>query len=235
MATVTNLANRVCTYTGLATSGAERTLVLEFLNDVYKQSCEYSEIYRTTCAAKTLTAGTWEYTLTASPFSLTDVDRLDRVMLTDSAVTELSLKPMPATFIRDQRSGVSQSNSTPLYYATPYPGRIWFHPPPASGTTVIMDYLATPPTLVESAPGAGEESTPSAFKALFHYRVLATGAIAMAMDSDQRDDADRWWQRYYVELDNLVAYVNEYTGRNIQLPFFNELPRRVSNDRSFDG
>lgn len=236
MATVANICNRVATVTGWTTTdaSAEAVLILEFVNDAYRDACEKTECYTKVSGSISLTSGTYIYTIASAPFSLTDVERIVNVYVTDTAVTEQKLVKVSPDTIRNMRSGITQTTGTVLYYATPKPGEIWFHPTPGTGVTCKVDYVAAPPELVESGAGAGQETTPTAFNGTFHYRILANYAIAQCLDADQRDDSAPWWDRYYQGVEDLAAYVNEYQGRGMQLEHFADTPRRMVSDRSFD-
>lgn len=233
MATVTSIANRVCRYSGLATVGNDRTLVLEFLNDIYKDAIQRSNTNVTTSASITLTAGTHTYTLSSAPFSLTDVERIQRVVYSGSN-SNVSLRRVSPAEMRDMRSGLSVTQGSPSFYCSPSPGKIMFYPTPVSGDTCIIDYVQIPPTLVESGPVAGEETTPSAIPDRFHHNILSTGGIASALDSDQNADADRWWSKYEMAIADLQAYVNEYGGDRMVDQFWGDWNTGGSTDRGID-
>ena len=233
MATVTQIANRVSRTTGWATTAAttERDMVLEFLNEIYQDACDRTECTKTTSASADLTAGTWQYTLASSPFSLSNISRIESVYGNDN----FKLEEKSAPWLREQRSGYSPSSERPVYYSTPAPGTIWFHPPPSSGSTIEIDYLKTPLVLVESGASANvSESTPTAFPSRFHFPILSNGAIAMALDGDQRKDSGPWWERYEIAVDKLSTWVQEYGGLNFVQPHFGSNNYRHSTDRSVD-
>ena len=94
--------------------------------------------------------------------------------------------------------------------------------------------MQNPLTLVESSPVVGtSESTPTAFGERFHYAIIANGAIAMALDGDQRKDSQPWWDRYGMAMDNLTAWLNERGGHGMVDPHFSSSPQRP-RDNSAD-
>lgn len=238
MATVQLLIDRVSYFTGLDPTNdtQDSTVILSILNETYLDACDRSGCTRTTSASAALTSGTWQYTLSAAPFSLTNINRIIDVYLSDTSVTEYVLQPLSSDQIRTERSGVAQAAITPRYYATPDPTTIWFHPPPGSGTTCYMDYEKNPLTLVTSGASAGvSETTPSAFPARWHYPILANGAIALAMEYDKQvQEATYFWNKYNIACDQLAGWVNEFTGpRGNQLDGF-YTSRRMTQDQSQD-
>lgn len=235
MATVTNLADRVCRLTGLQSTGSERTLVLEFLNDAYREAVERSECYPVLSSAISVAADDNETTVTSD---IANVNRILNVYLSNySGYGTLALKPISRRRLIAEQDKLSSYSGIPQYYHLRRTGstlEMALFPRPESTASMYIEYYSNPPTLVESAPGAGEESTPTAIPTQFHYRVIAAGAIAMALDSDQRKDSGMWWERFDKGIYDLTSWTNQLQGPDVIEPWFDD-DRRIGNtDRSRD-
>lgn len=209
MATVTQLADRVCQNTGLLTTGTERTLVIQALNDAYQRAVEESGCYRVVTTA-TLTSGQAGYDW-SSDLSVSDALRIVSIRV-DGSTDDLPLRAVSEAEFRRLSLG-NQSNGTPIVYCQQGTNRVSFYPTPDGALNLDIDYLGEPPVLVESGPSAGEESTPSAIPKRFHWDVLAAGAIVQGLNKDQRGaDSDRWESRYERGLAALMAWANMFSG-----------------------
>jgi hypothetical protein len=211
MATVSALADRVAAVTGLADTGTDRSQVLEYLNQAYQLSVMEAGGYAGSFS-KSLTAGTGDYTFGTAPMDVTDLLELRNLWVTDSAVT---LRRMQRVSERElmalRQSDVSQA--TPLYFAVRGTTELLLYPEPGTGTTLEGSYLKAAPTLVESGPAAGEESTPTAFPAPFHFEVLANKATALAMEFENRfEEAAQYDQRFGAAMERLMAWVGRFGG-----------------------
>lgn len=235
MATTTNLADRICRLTGLQSTGSERTLILEYLNDAYREAVERSECYPKTSSNISVSAAASSITLSSS---ITDLNKLRSVYFTGyNGYSYLKLHPISNRNRIDQLDRTNSLTGITRYYSLARSGgttTMYFHPAPTSAATLVCEYLAQPPTLVESAPGTGEESTPTAIPTQFHYRILAAGGIAMALETDQRRDSQMWWDRFEKGVNDLTAWVNEMPGDGVIEPHFQDSVRLGGTDRSLD-
>lgn len=235
MATVTNLADRVCRLTGLQSSGSERTLVLEYLNDAYREAVERSECYPKTSSSIAVAANASTVTLSST---VTDLNKILNVYFADyNGYSRLKLQPVSHRRMLDLKDRLNSATGVPKFYSVVKSGAtttLHLYPSVDSAATMYVDYYATPPTLVESSPGAGEESTPTAFPTQFHYRILATAAIAMGLETDQRKDASPWWDRFEKGIMDLTAWMNELPGDHLIEPHFSEDYSLGDRDRSRD-
>lgn len=215
MATVTSLADRVCSVSGLSETGTDRALVLGYLNQAYGMTTLEAGAYTSTFS-KTLTADDGDYTIGTAPLDVTDIVEIRSLWVSDSAVTDRPLRQVPEREILQLRQATSVPSSTPLFYALRGTREVLLYPNPASGTTLEGSYLAGAPTLVESAPGTGEESTPTAIPSAFHYDVISNRAIALALEYDNRfDDASVYDAKWGAAMDRLLAWVARFGGPTV--------------------
>ncbi len=214
MASVSELVNRVVDITGLddESGTSERVLALNFINDAYQQAVAESECLQASFTGA-LTSGTSDYDL-ISDFGLSDVLRIRYVYMTDTNGDRPVMIQMDEGKILDYRGlSTTVNQNTPTVYSFPAPNLIRLYPEPNSNVSINISYIKEPLALVEASPGAGEESTPTAFPKRFHYDVLANLAIAMAMEYDQRADEAGYYRTLANSgMDRLVAYVNEFGG-----------------------
>lgn len=213
MATVAQIVDRVCALTGYDTtaSSTERVFVLSACNDAYQQAVERSECYAGTFS-KSLTSGTAEYAWGTAPVDVTDVLRILDLWVTDSAGSVVRLRPLTDTAVRELEQG-SNTSGTTQYYSFPAPNRVNFYPTPGTGVTLAGVYVKNPPELVESAAGAGQETTPTAMPARFHHSVIGQLAAAICFERDNRfDDAGYWRALVDREFERLTQWVNEFSS-----------------------
>jgi hypothetical protein len=212
VATVTNLADRVCAVTGLATTSTDRAKVVDYLNEAYAYSSLEAGNYTATFS-KSLTADDGDYTIGTAPLDVTDIVELRRLWVSDSALTDRPLQQISEAELVQLRQATSVPSATPLFYAVRGTRELLLYPNPTSGTTLEGSYIASPPTLVESAPGAGQESTPTAIPAAFHYPVLANKAISLALEFDNRfEEAASYEAKWGAAMERLLAWVSRYGG-----------------------
>lgn len=233
MATVTALADRASQVTGLATTEAERALIVAALNDAYVKAVEETEAYNVTSSAKSLTSGTADYELSASPISLTDILRIKAIVTTGGGRENAPLTRRQEDYLLSLREGGGGvATGAVVYYATAGTNTLRLYPTPGAGVTLTFHYIGTPPTLVESGAVAGEETTPSKIPARFHWDVIGAGAIAEALLKDQRvEDAMFWMQRYEQGVMALRRWVNEFGGEPAPVPFATEYPHSLDPDQ----
>jgi hypothetical protein len=214
LATVTNIADRVCRLTGLQSTSTERTLVLEYLNDAYREAVERTECYPKTSASISVAANASTVTLSST---VTDLNKLLNVYFSDyNGYSRLKLQPVSHRRMLDLKDRVNDPVGVPKFYSVVRSGTtttLHLYPSIDSAATMYVDYYAVPPTLVESGPGAGEESTPTAFPTQFHYRILASAGIAMGLET---------------------AWMNELAGDHKIEPHFSEDYSLGDRDRSRD-
>jgi hypothetical protein len=214
MPTTTALSDRVCQVTGLAETGTDRTQVLGYLNQAYATSVMEAGAYTSTFST-TLTENVDDYTFGIAPLGVTNLLELRHLWVDDAALSNRPLVRVPEYEIQAMRQAQTVS-STPLYYAVRGNQQLLLFPAPMAGTTLSGVYLATPPTLVESAPDTGEETTPSAIPAVFHWDVLANKAISLAMEFDNRfEESAMFDQKWALGMERYLAYVGRFGGPSI--------------------
>jgi len=207
MATVTEILDRVSRKTGTMATGNERADALAALNSVYKRAVLQTECYANV-ASYAFTTSSDSYAVSAVS---TDIMLIQDISHNSDAYYKKLLQK-PISWITSRRSG-SSSTGFPRCYAMIGTNKIAFYPNPNIGDTISVTYVQTPPTLVESGPSAGEESTPTAIPAVFHDDVLMAGTIVHMLDEDQRiDDAGAWSQRYQAGLYALSEWANTFGG-----------------------
>ena len=208
MATVTQLLDRAAQLTGLRTSGTERTLALQALQNTYRRALLDTEC-DPTYVSYTFSSSDDSYSL-ATLLSDTPV-RLLHVSLTTSG-GELPMSQVSSRELFDMRA-VQEAQGTPRLYSTIGFDRIAFYPNPGVGDTVQIWYLADTPTLVETGAGAGEEESPSKIPVHFHWDVLLAGTVLEMLDKDQRSkDVEFWSMRYERGLAKLIEHIGQFGG-----------------------
>lgn len=211
MATVAALADRVCAVTGLADTGADRALVLGYLNQTYANSVLEAGGYIGTFSAS-LTANDDTYTIGTAPLSVTDLVEIRALWVTDQAVSYRPVRQVSERQIMDLRQGIA-SPATPLFYAVRGTTELLLYPAPQSGTVLEGSYLKSAPVLVESSAGAGEETTPSAIPSAFHFEVISNGALALAMEYENRfEEAAAYDAKWGNGIQRLLAWTSRFGG-----------------------
>lgn len=214
MASVTALANRVAAVTGLSETGDDRALVLEYLNQAYAYSVLETGAYIATFS-KALTTGVADYTIGTAPLDITGVLEFRSLWIDDAAIDNRPLDQVSEAQLLAMRNSVT-IESTPLFYALRGTRQVLLYPAPAEGTTLLGSYLSEPPELVESAPTASQETTPTAIPSPFHFDVIANKATALALEYDNRfEEAAAYDAKWGVALERLLAWVSRFGGPTI--------------------
>lgn len=208
MATVTQLLDRGCRITGLRTTGTERELALQALQDAYTRAVLDSECSLST-VAYTFVASSDNYDL--STILGEQPLRLYHVSLTTSAGNT----PMQQVSFQELLD-IRENNNSPgpsYVYATVGFNDIAFYPNPAVGESIRVWYVDDVPTLHETDNVAPEETTPSMIPAAFHWSVLLPGMVLEMLDKDQRAaEADMWMRRYERGIARLVEHIGQFGG-----------------------
>lgn len=210
MATATQILDRASMVTGLFSTGNERTLAFQALQNAYVRSLMDSEAVVSSTSAS-LTAGTNEYTI-STLFGVTPLKIRDMILVNGNDYVQLDRVPEDRLFEDDLGP---QYNGYPQEYAALGTTKILLYPRPSSGLSLKMYYVPNAPTLIESSatPGAGEEITPSYIPVQFHWDVLYAGLVTELFDKDQRTkDVQFWNQRYLDGLSRLRAWSASFAG-----------------------
>lgn len=232
MATVTQLLDRGSQLTGLAASGTERTLALYSLQDVYNEVVEECDLNETD-ASFTFDESKRTWSL-STDMSLSDVYRIKHIRRTTTGLGEYLEHVDPS--VEMGLAGQGLASGIPRKYAVKNFDEIRFWPIPDSGDAIQITYIAAPPTLVESAPGAGEESTPSKVPELFHWSVLLPGMVVQMLDKDQRsEDASFWQARYEAGKQALKINRRRFGGKTPAIPASGMSIGLPENDRYMRG
>lgn len=212
MATVTALVDRIQSLTGLSGS-TEEAFVVTALNQAYEQSCAEAGIVIAGTGSAALTSGTDDYTLGTTPFNTTGFVEFRSLWLTGGGTPLELLERKTEDEIRTARQAVSSTTADPYWYAVSGESLLMLYPTPGAGLTLKFSFVKTPNVLIESAPGAGEESTPTAFDSAYHYSVLCNKALEICFEY-KRDAgmADRYAQKYAQGLAELTAHVGRVGG-----------------------
>jgi hypothetical protein len=108
---------------------------------------------------------------------------------------------------------VDNGSGSPYCYATSGFDTIYFYPNPASGEVVSIYYVDDVPELVEADAVAGQEETPTAIPAAFHWSVLLPATVLQMLDKDQRlAESQLWEERYARGLAKLIEHVGQFGG-----------------------
>lgn len=208
MATVTELLDRASRITGLRNTGTERTIALQALQNAYRRVVMDAEATPAN-ASYTFVAKSDTYSL-ATLCGATPV-RLLHVGLQSSG-GRMNLEQTSMQELMDYRQ-TENAEGIPCLYATIGFSDIAFYPSPAVGDRLSIWYLADTPTLVESGPAAGQESTPSKVPVAFHWDLLLPGMVLEMLDKDQRSkDVDFWAGRYERGLQRFQDHIGQMGG-----------------------
>ena len=208
MATVTQLLDRASRVTGLRTTGSERIVALQALQNAYRRSMMESEC-DPQYVSYTVPANSDSYTL-ATILAATPV-RLMHVSMGTSG-GRMPLQQVSMQELLDYRES-QEAVGIPCMYATIGFDRIAFYPNPSVGDNLRIWYLADTPTLVENSPAVGEETTPSKIPIAFHWDVLLPGLVLELLDKDQRnDEASFWGSRYERGIARLMEHIGQMGG-----------------------
>lgn len=207
MASVTNILDRASRITGFQATSTERTDALQYLNDRYKEAVFTAEADGET-VDYTFTASSDVYDVSAIA---TDIELIQSIRISGNTRDRKLLQKSLGWI--DSRRTTSEAGGYPRFYAMIGSDEITFFPNPRVDDVITVSYLETPPTLVESAPSAGEESTPTAIPASLHRAVLLNGLVADLLLQDQRiEEAEAWERRYEKGVYQLSEWANTRGG-----------------------
>ena len=211
IATVVQLLDRASKLTGLRTTGTERELALQALQDAYSRAVMDAECSLAT-VSYTFVAASDDYSLTT--MLAEQPTRLYQLSLVNSGVTT-PLQQVSYQELLEMRDGVD-ANGSPTYYATIGFERVAFYPNPDVGDVLRTWYMDPVPTLVESAVGigAGEEITPSKLPANFHWAILLPAMVLEMLDKEQRlAESGMWNERYERGIARLQEHIGQMGGQ----------------------
>jgi hypothetical protein len=203
MATVAQIVSRASLLTSLQDSGAEQTLMIAFVNEIYRQAVEDSE-----CAfgelTVSVTAGNNEAALTNTSL----VRAVSATIENYSGYDLLILQPVSHGKMKEHRE--SDETGVPRYYNMTTDGNLTIYPAPEQTCTVTVSGVIVPTTdLITS-------DTPTLIPARYHHSVIGSGVVALCWDREgQHDRADRFWQRYRENLLNLTDWANRTMGDRV--------------------
>lgn len=209
MPSVTQLLDRASKLTGLRTTGSERVLALQALQDAYNRAVMDSEC--------NLSYATYSFLTSSDTYLLTDVlleqpTRLYHVTL-DVGGTDVPLQQVSFQELLEKKERGLDTGS-PMVYSTVGFQSIAFAPNPAVGDTVGVWYVDACPTLVESGAVAGEETTPSKLPANFHWSILLPATVLEMLDKDQRlAESGMWNERYMNGIGRLQEHIGQMGGQ----------------------
>lgn len=193
MATVTEILDRAALLSGQQTTGVERTLALQALNNVYQDVNLEVGCVQTT-ATHTISTSSNEYDISAL-ITADDVLRLRHIFFSGGGNT-YPLKHVTEGQTLDQRHE-SVTGGRIQTYSMLGQNQIRFWPKPGVGDVLTFTYVKELPELVESGATGTQTTTPSEYKNVFHWNVLLPGIMVEIFDNDARaEDVQFWGQRY---------------------------------------
>lgn len=210
MATVTEILDRGSHVTGLLTTGTERTLALNALNDVYLDA-----ILATGChqnqSTHTFSTSAGIYTL-STDLSLSDCMQIIDITISSGAYNR-KLAQKPVSWITQRRSGLAVAG-LPRNFAMVGTTKIMLYPNPSAGSTATITYVQNPTkALHETTADATNETTPTGIPEQFHYSVLLPGLVVQMLDKDQREQLGGIWnERYQAGLYKLAEFTAAFGG-----------------------
>lgn len=197
MATVTELLDRGVQLTGLRSSGTERTLALNALQNAYTRTVMESECYIAT-ASYTFAASTNEYSVSA--VCGTTPLKIRNMVMVDGGLSRTLHGTSEDQLIGRLRNDNVATGNTYLYAALGT-NNLMFYPKPRVGDVVNVYYVPNVPTLVDatSTTAANSEITPTYVPVQWHYDVLLPALVVEMLDKDQRPQDVQFWQSRYVD------------------------------------
>lgn len=206
MPTVTALLDRGSRVTGLRTTGTERALALEALQDAYRRAVLDAECYPE-LDSYTFVASSDNYSLLTMLGK--QPGKLMHVTL-NASTQPYHLQQVSHQELLDMRAA-EDASGTPFYYAVIGFDRIAFYPNPAIGNTTDVWYQPDTLILHETVATSGvQETTPSMIPVQFHWSVLFPGMVLEMLDKDQRIAESQTWQARY---DRGIARLQEHIGQ----------------------
>ena len=176
MATVTALLDRISYYTGLRSTGVERSMALTALDSAYNEIVSETRC-KVGLSTYTFVASSDSYSLATMlgevPMRIVGIDHvssLNRVPLHERPIGDLMQFRQAATDIGEV-----------YYYGLHDFDTIAFFPNPSVGDSVTIRYVPTPKDLSESTNDATNETVPSMIPPQFHWDVLFPKAMQDAM------------------------------------------------------
>lgn len=158
----------------------------------------------------TLAAASDDYSI-GTDLTISDCLRIRSVSCTGGGLTH-RLKVVSPNQIIEWREA-TPSGGPAQYFALEGLDKIMLYPRPSVGDVLTVRYVELPPTLVESGPTAGQESTPTKVPARWHQRVLLNGLVYKCLQRDQRsEDWLTWKQEYETGLVAFREWCEMYAG-----------------------
>lgn len=205
MATATQILDRACRITGLRTTGSERALALQALQDAYIRSVLDSE-----CS---LSSTTYNIPSVADSYSLTTITTTAPMRLYYVGISSNGQNyPLQQVSYAEllERRELDSLPGSPTIYATVGFESIAMYPNPSTSDTLTVVWVPMVPTLTEGTPGAGEEASPSKLPVAFHWSVLLPSTVLEMLDKDQRAEESALWHQRYVDG---IARLQEHIGQ----------------------
>jgi len=145
---VFNTTQPIISQITLSMPSADRTLLLDFLQEAAGRIIEEAALNVPADATVSLTSGQDDYEINASPFPL-DTIRILSIRLTDSSVTNEPMSKVNSQELDNFRAG-SQATGSPYVYSVEWP-RISLYPQPGSGASLKLRYIQESPTYLDDA------------------------------------------------------------------------------------
>lgn len=191
---------------------SNRTEIRSLINQAYLELHARLRL-KVTAATKTLTVNVAAYTLSGAPISLSDVQSLRHIVITDSVTAQsylLEEVPIDKILLYQQTQAVSQGGL--LYYGLDGLDNITFFPAPTSTTTqATFTYVARPALLVLDV------DVPANIPVEFHD-VIALGAIYKAI----RVQNPNYVGGYYAAWQQGIGDIRKWRNR-----YGNSMPRKA--------
>lgn len=208
MATVIQLLDRACRITGMRTTGTEREIALEALQDAYRRvvidaECSLDSV------AYTVVSSDDSYSL--STILAEEPLRLYHVSVVADGVRR-TVQQVSFQELLDERE-LGEVSGSPYLYAISGFDTIHLHPAPTVGSELTIWFVKDVLTLVEEAEIASEEESPSSVPAAFHWACLLPAVVLELLDKDQRaTESSMWQQRYANGISRLIEHIGQFGG-----------------------
>lgn len=205
MSTLTELRDRVLD--GSRRAGlTDTTEITSLINQAYLQLVAQTRPLITT-ATITLVSGTGDYTLSAAPFSLTDIQDIRNLVITDSGTLQsYLLQQCTPEFMALIRQTQSTAGGQMTYWSASGLNQISFFPAPSStSTSLALTYQARPALLA----AAGD--VPVGIPVEYHD-LIVVGALARAVRVWKPEIGSFYHDSYNKMLGEYRQYLNRRTG-----------------------